>query len=180
MAQLYDAPPKRWRVCERCLPLPGDAVTCTFDGSKPEGTLHNSNYECLNMRRDVAAGGRLIRPTPALMEQYSAKLAGLVKRQVGLPAAQGRAGCEEALTTKVIVFTRDRPGVLLTVSSVVTAETLNIVDVVSKTEEVGTASAFSIRSSSVPMTTCRCSAASSRSSRPSTTSSLSSAPTWRT
>jgi hypothetical protein len=129
-----------WSVCERCLPLPGDAVACTIATRRGDGEalgmLHRANCECLDLRREVAAGGRLIRPSPALAQQYSEKMAGLLRSQA--PPGVGGVDATRAgvLTTKIIVFTTDRPGLLLAVSAVVTAETLNIIDVVSKTQEV--------------------------------------------
>ena len=47
-----------------------------------------------------------------------------------------------ALSTKIVVFTRDAPGVLLSVSSAVTAHSENIIDVHSDTQAVGVSSAF--------------------------------------
>ena len=48
----------------------------------------------------------------------------------------------DLFTTRIIVFTRDRPGVLVDVSTVVTDATDNIIDVLSKTHQVGGESAF--------------------------------------
>ena len=154
---------RNWRVCTRCLPLPGDALVCTthsigidgLDGESAGGlgagaagappektkslTLHRANCECLALRRQMAAGERLIRPTPALTEQYRAKLDAALSPFSPDGSYSTR---RNVYTTKVIVFTTDRPGLLLAVSSVVTAESLNILDVHSKTWEVGVGSAF--------------------------------------
>ena len=102
-------------------------------------TLHRANCECLALRRQMAAGERLIRPTPALTEQYREKLDAALKPFSPVGDVSRR---RDVYTTKVIVFTSDRPGLLLSVSSVVTSETLNILDVHSKTWEVGLGSAF--------------------------------------
>ena len=150
---------RSWRVCKRCLPLPGDLLVCTthssdlsgdIDGEGADGrdgdspsvslTLHRANCGCLTLRRQMAAGERLIRPTPALTEQYREKLDAALSPFTpngGTPSSR-----RDVYTTKVIVFTTDRPGLLLAVSAVVTAESLNILDVHSKTWEVGVGSAF--------------------------------------
>ena len=134
-------------VCERCLPLPGDRVVLTTRSAAVQqqggaadmavgGTLHRADCECLSMRRDIAAGGRLVRPTPALEHRYREKLERALRPTV-LPGSQ-----REVWATKIIVFTSDRPGLLLTISSHVTEETVNIVNVRSETRVVGDASAF--------------------------------------
>ena len=112
------------------------------DGDSPSVslTLHRANCGCLTLRRQMAAGERLIRPTPALTEQYREKLDAALSPFTpngGTPSSR-----RDVYTTKVIVFTTDRPGLLLAVSAVVTAESLNILDVHSKTWEVGVGSAF--------------------------------------
>ena len=48
----------------------------------------------------------------------------------------------EIWTTKIIVFTRDRPGILVELSQVISLEVVNIIDVRSKTRDIGGASAF--------------------------------------
>ena len=144
---------QRWTVCQRCLPLPGDALVCTTSadsgGGQQQGedgvetplslTLHRANCECLDLRRELAAGERLIRPTPALTEQYREKLDAALRPFH--PDGSGSAR-RDVYTTKVIVFTTDRPGLLLAISAVVTEQTVNILDVHSKTWEVGLGSAF--------------------------------------
>ena len=102
-------------------------------------TLHRANCECLSLRRSMASGERLIRPTPALTEQYRAKLDAALSP---FSPDGSHSTRRSVYTTKVIVFTTDRPGLLLAVSSVVTAESLNILDVHSKTWEGGVGSAF--------------------------------------
>jgi (p)ppGpp synthase/HD superfamily hydrolase len=134
-----------WHVCERCLPLPCDNLVCTSPANaQPDGdgrvscTLHRADSECHALRRQLAAGDRGIRPTPALGDKYRDKLGAALGR-----VRDGGESAREAIyKTKVIVFTKDRPGVLLTVSACVTSETVNIVDVHSKTHKVGGESAF--------------------------------------
>ena len=131
-------------VCERCLPLPGDAIALTTRSTSQRGdedlavggTLHRAASECLAMRRDLAAGERLVRPTAALEEKYRKKFDDALRPR----APPG--GTDEVLATKIIVFTTDRTGLLLTISSVVTLNTVNIVNVRSETRMVGDASAF--------------------------------------
>ena len=48
----------------------------------------------------------------------------------------------EAFATQIVVFTRDRPGMLVEVSSVVSAASVNIIDVRSRTRQIGGESAF--------------------------------------
>ena len=131
-------------VCERCLPLPGDAIALTTRSTSQRGDedlavggrLHRAASECLAMRRDLAAGERLVRPTAALEEKYRKKFDDALRPR----APPG--GTDEVLATKIIVFTTDRTGLLLTISSVVTLNTVNIVNVRSETRMVGDASAF--------------------------------------
>merc|ERR1719460_2823608 len=93
----------------------------------------------MDLRRDLAAGMRLIRPSPALTEQYREKLDAALR-----PFSPDGTGSSRrnVYTTKLVVFTTDRPGLLLTVSSVVTAGVHNILEVQLKTREVGLACAF--------------------------------------
>lgn len=131
-------------VCERCLPLPGDDVVFTTHSlptadeglARVGGTLHRAGCECLALRRDLAAGERLVRPTARLAQQYREKFDRALRPRAP-PGSQ-----REVWATKIIVFTRDRPGLLLTISSCVTEETVNIVNVRSITRQVGDASAF--------------------------------------
>ena len=83
-----------------------------------------------------AAGERSIRPTRGLSERYREQLGAAIGRTADESAS------EALFKTKVVVFTKDRPGMLLTVSTAVTANTVNIIDVHSKTREVGGESAF--------------------------------------
>ena len=135
-----------WRVCSRCLPLPGDPLVCTTpadktlstpnadgtSGSSGAGTLHRADCECLDLRRQLASGLKLIRPSPS----NAARMDGNIQ-----PHTPGGAA-RKVFATKIIVFTRDRPGMLLTVSAVVTTEVVNIINVKSETREVGGQSAF--------------------------------------
>ena len=57
-------------------------------------------------------------------------------------ALAAHAARRGALSTKIVVFTRDAPGVLLSVSSAVTEHSENIIDVHSETQAVGVSSAF--------------------------------------
>lgn len=138
-----------WCICPRCLPLPGDALVCTAptNANPPAavpggaaaqtppvtGSLHRAECECLDLRRQLAAGEQLIRPTPI----QQTMMADFVT-----PHDAGRGVARAVYATKIIVFTRDRPGMLLTVSSVVTDVVVNIIDVHSNTREVGGESAF--------------------------------------
>ena len=140
--------PREWRVCERCLPLPGDALVCTTCAPPLEGEdeaavlslmLHRAACECLDLRRELAQGERLIRPSPALTEQYRDKLDAALR-----PFSADGSGADDVqtYTTKVVVFTTDRPGLLLAVSGVVTSAVRNILEVQLKTWEVGLGCAF--------------------------------------
>ena len=132
--------PKKYSICTRCLPLPGDplvlaAPSTSSDRKSPaetalskegefvvdnDGTLHRAETECLALRRQLASGEQLIRPTPPMQAEMSKSIQPTV-----LPGSYDRT----VYATKVIVFTRDRPGMLLTVSAAVTAEVVNIVNV---------------------------------------------------
>ena len=140
--------PRQWRVCERCLPLPGDALVCTTCAPPLEGEaeaavlslmLHRAACECLDLRRELAQGERLIRPSPSLTEQYRDKLDAALR-----PFSADGSGSDDVqtYTTKVVVFTTDRPGLLLAVSGVVTSAVRNILEVQLKTWEVGLGCAF--------------------------------------
>ena len=118
-----------WQPCKRCLPLPGDPLVGTASGGIGEvGTVHRREGECLELRRQLAAGENLI--SAEVPEQADALHAAIASPPS--PTASPR----DVFITKLIIFTRDRPGILLDVSSVVTAETLNIIDVRSETRQV--------------------------------------------
>ena len=133
----------KWVVCEKCLPLPGDALTLTTTEhpsgyrSLMGGTLHRANCECLQLRRQLAAGQRCIQPTPALWDRYSSQLDEALR-----PHTLNVQDGQEVLKTKIVVFTADRPGMLLTVSACVTDNAVNIMCATTKTREVGGESAF--------------------------------------
>ena len=141
-----DIEPAVWHVCERCLPLPCDDLVAVVESTSKNiqpatdgrvgGTLHRAACECLALRRQLAAGERSIRPTRGLSERYREQLGAAIGRTADESAS------EALFKTKVVVFTKDRPGMLLTVSTAVTANTVNIIDVHSKTREVGGESAF--------------------------------------
>jgi len=155
-------------VCERCLPLPGDALECTIATSNALTnvataaggevsdstvcTLHRavrSNYaECLEMRVErSASNGRTLRRTEKTAQRCDQQLEIRVRRFVGIGPNFGGPGSERrpVLTTQLVVFATDRPGLLLSISAVVTNWTLNIVDVMSKTRLVGHSSAFQFK-----------------------------------
>ena len=148
------------RMCTRCLPLPGDPLVCTAPASgrqspaaavsaslsgapssstappePPHGTLHRADCDCLEHRRQLAAGDRQLRPTPAQQARMHSAIRAHEVGHVYCPV----------YATKLIVFTPDRPGMLLTVSSLVTDEVINIINVHSETREVGGESAFQYR-----------------------------------
>ena len=137
------SPAPVWRMCQRCLPLPGDPLVFTSPPNAQQGpdgqmggTLHRAACECLALRRQLAAGERCIRPSAAVSERYRSEL------DAALCATSTPGSRKELLTTKVVVFTRDQPGMLLSVSAVVTESSENIIDVHSITRSVGSQSAF--------------------------------------
>jgi len=118
-----------WSVCENCLPLPGDAlIGAAEDASCTSGTVHRDGMACSTLRRQLAAGQQ------TLLAKHAQ--GGLLRRVLKAHLTP------EMMSAKIVVLTRDRPGILLAVSSVVTAHTVNIVDVHSETQAVGLASAF--------------------------------------
>mmetsp|Transcript_45476 Transcript_45476/g.126133 ORF Transcript_45476/g.126133 Transcript_45476/m.126133 type:complete len:322 (+) Transcript_45476:1467-2432(+) len=127
----YDdaAPACVWEVCNNCMPLPGDHLIGSMDDpTGARGVVHRDRINCLALRRQLAAGANVV-----LAKQAGAAMA---------HAVADHAGRRPMLSTKIVVFTRDAPGVLLAVSSVVTENSENIVDVHSETQAVGLASAF--------------------------------------
>ncbi|KAL1510889.1 hypothetical protein AB1Y20_005721 [Prymnesium parvum] len=122
--------PLEWEVCPNCLPIPGDLLVGSTDDAKgTHGVIHRDRAHCLSMRRQLAAGGRTV----------LAKQAGEAMLQALARSRQSRGGL---LSTKIVVFTRDAPGVLLAVSYAVTKHSENIIDVHSQTQRVGLASAL--------------------------------------
>jgi len=118
-----------WEVCDNCLPLPGDQlIGSTDDPTGARGVVHRDRVNCLAMRRQLAAGANAVLTKRA--GDAMARALSELKAQRGM------------LSTKIVVFTRDAPGVLLAVSSAVTEHSENIVDVHSETQAVGLASAF--------------------------------------
>jgi len=56
-----------WLSCEHCLPLPGDALTCTLhrSGGRVQGTVHRGGPDrrlraCKHLRRQLADGAQLL------------------------------------------------------------------------------------------------------------------------
>jgi len=108
-----------WRPCEQCLPLYGDKVVGCYvpSGSgRPTGTVHRLEVDsgrpsqiagdCLELRRQLASGQTLLRGGGLVMED---------ELSAALPPTERSA----VFGTKVIVFTRDRPGILVELSSVI-------------------------------------------------------------
>ena len=114
-AYLYET---LWQPCEHCLPLYGDKVVgscakCSASDAssgRPTGTVHRLEVDvgrpsqiagdCLELRRQLAAGEALVRGGGLVMED---------ELSAALPPTDRSA----AFGTKVIVFTRDRPGILV-------------------------------------------------------------------
>ena len=86
---------------------PAEAVSDALGGSGartptaevPQGTLHRAECECLVLRRQLATGQQMLRPTAALAERMDAAIR---------PHTVGQN--TQVYATKLIVFTRDRPG----------------------------------------------------------------------
>ena len=132
MQRLASAETSGWRLCEQCQPVLGDELAgSAFDLSCGAGIVHRADAGCRALQRQLAVGGHTLvsgaRAQP-LLRRYMAPC----------DAGGGLAG----FLTAVVVFVRDRRGILLDVSMEVTCEALNIIDVHSETLTPGGEAAF--------------------------------------
>jgi (p)ppGpp synthase/HD superfamily hydrolase len=114
--------PRVWKVCGACLPLPGDTVVGAVDSRQLEGTVHRAGCDCRELTRQLGGGRSL-----ATGEDASVAL-----EQALLDAVSSSTN-ERGLVSQIVVFCRDRRGMLLDVSTAVTDEAENIIDVHSET-----------------------------------------------
>ena len=149
-----------WLSCEHCLPLPGDALTCTLhrSGGRVQGTVHRGGPDrrlraCKHLRRQLADGAQLLEGgeemcglleqeatlTMALLTIAVLTMALLVLTYHGLPEQEasplfGEGGSVggRMLTTSLVAFVRDEPGALLALTQVATATSLSILDISSR------------------------------------------------
>ena len=149
-----------WLSCEHCLPLPGDALTCTLhrSGGRVQGTVHRGGPDrrlraCKHLRRQLADGAQLLEGgeemcglleqeatlTMALLTIAVLTMALLVLTYHGPPEQEasplfGEGGSVggRMLTTSLVAFVRDEPGALLALTQVATATSLSILDISSR------------------------------------------------
>ena len=149
-----------WLSCEHCLPLPGDALTCTLhrSGGRVQGTVHRGGPDrrlraCKHLRRQLADGAQLLEGgeemcglleqeatlTMALLTIAVLTMAllvltyhGLLEQEASPLFGEGGSVGGRMLTTSLVAFVRDEPGALLALTQVATATSLSILDISSR------------------------------------------------
>lgn len=117
----------QWERCPLCLPLRGETLLgARSDAAQVPGTLHRADCECRALQRQLAVEGRSL-----IQGAHAQEMLSLALEQHDL-----------GLLAQIVVFCKDRRGILLDVSSVVTAEACNIMDVHSETLTPGKEAAF--------------------------------------
>ena len=115
----------RWKCCEHCMPLPGDAVVCTLQpkpGGAMTGIVHRASdasghmSRCKRLRKQLAEGAQLLSSGESMCE-----------------LVEGAFEADRWLTTSIVIFLRHEPGALLAATGAVTAASRAILDVTSQT-----------------------------------------------
>ncbi len=126
-------PPAGWRPCPLCQPLPGDELVGARavagardegahmwswnsggDAALGDGTVHRQGAECRALNEELSEGRRLVRG-----------------------AGELASGLQPESEASIVIFGRDRRGMLVDVSTVVSTVASNILDVSSETRVQG-------------------------------------------
>ena len=142
----------QWQTCDRCMPLPGDALVCTLQNAPKgptRGMVHRAaslgSSKCKQLQRALADGQQLIESGEELCELAEEMAEGMAEGAALQDArAAPRAGTldgaddqlqvaalQRGLTTSLVVFVKDEPGTLLAITHAVTHASLSILDVAS-------------------------------------------------
>mmetsp|Transcript_9091 Transcript_9091/g.30136 ORF Transcript_9091/g.30136 Transcript_9091/m.30136 type:complete len:691 (+) Transcript_9091:3-2075(+) len=125
------AAPSSWALCQHCKPVKGDTLAgAAVDASCGAGVVHRADASCRALQRQLAMGGHTLvhggAAQPALNELMA---------PVGVGELAG-------FVATIVVFVRDRRGILLDVSIAVTRGCINIINVHSETLVPGQEAAF--------------------------------------
>ena len=121
---------RHWVLCPHCLPLRGDALVGIMEHATQHstGTIHRAGTDCAALERQLSDEGHFAiegDEAQATLAQYADE---------AMPA--------DGFMTAVVVFCRDRKGMLLALSTVFSESSNNIMDVHSETLNPGVEAAF--------------------------------------
>jgi|EP00900_Chrysochromulina_parva_P012872 GTP pyrophosphokinase len=140
--------PQGWQLCPDCQPLPGDELIGAGEVSEPDvagaaagaaigdgskvaasGTIHCAFGECPSLAKELDSGELTLVDAAAHRQAFRQAMDTASKPEMGYHAS-------------IVVFCKDRRGMLMDVASVVTNEATNIVNVNSEIFNAGGKSAF--------------------------------------
>eukprot|EP00965_Chrysotila_dentata_P101698 3357704-Pleurochrysis_carterae.AAC.1 len=129
--------PGKWERCAACLPLVGESLVGATTSEAAAsinaqcGSVHRADAQCRVLQRQLALGACTL-------------LRGDQAQPVLRSALAHESADDEALghLCRIVVFCKDRRGILLDVSTVVTDKACNIMDVHSETLTPGREAAF--------------------------------------